>query len=112
MGTLAICPLTRTKKAARARSLEVVRPAEAPTLRQDRDESPFLSANAADALVLAFATLSKGAAEHRIVAYVLEDGTVVNEGSAVPKGREFTNGRVAGEGWTLWWERRVLGASS
>ena len=44
-----------------------------------------------------------------VVAVVLADGSVrdLRESSADTRDRErFASGRVAGAGWTLWWERR------
>jgi hypothetical protein len=48
--------------------------------------------------------------EREIVAIVLGDGTIrpVGEemfGELISK--HFTSGKLAGDGWTLWWERRA-----
>jgi hypothetical protein len=49
-------------------------------------------------------------AAKRVVAVVLEDGTVspVDESSnAAPGGDAFAIGRLMGPDWVLWWERRT-----
>jgi hypothetical protein len=45
----------------------------------------------------------------QVVAEVLSDGTVrqVGERARPPVG-DFEAGRISGEGWMLWWERRRL----
>ncbi len=46
----------------------------------------------------------------RIVAVVLSDGTVREVGAEWsdhrPEHDDWASGSVAGDGWTLWWERR------
>src|SRR6266542_4235373 len=105
MGTLSICPWTRTKAAPRTRAAEV--PVEAPA-RQSREESPFLNANAADALVLAASPIAEDRLGRHVVAVVMDDGTVVSSGAESGRGERWANGKVAGRDWTLWWERRAL----
>ena len=106
MAALSITPWTRVRCTARRRELEVVRPLESPR-RQDRDESPFLSPKAAEALVLAASPIAEDAAGRRVVAVVLDDGTVLEGGRAAESGTRWANGKVAGRDWTLWWERRA-----
>ena len=106
MATLSICSWTRDRGTARARELELVRPVEAPK-RQDREESPFLQPGAADALLMAASPIAEDASGRRVVAVVLDDGTVVQGGRAAASGRRWANGKVAGRDWTLWWERRA-----
>ena len=106
MAALTICPWTRVRGSERSRELEVVRPLEAPK-RQDREESPLLQANAADALLLAASPIGEDRAGRHVVAVVLDDGTVVEGGRAASAGRSWANGKVAGTDWALWWERRA-----
>lgn len=46
----------------------------------------------------------------KVVAVVLSDGTVREVGAEWseqrPPRRDWTSGSLAGDGWTLWWERR------
>ena len=110
MGALAICPRTRSH-ARVATEAVAVRPVEVPAPRPAEvpAESPLTHESAAEALVLAFSPLKQDAASRRVVAYVLEDGTVVAGGRAHRDGRSWSNGRVSGRDWTLWWQRRALG---
>ena len=108
MAALTICPWTRVRGSER-RELEVVRPLEAPKRqdREDREESPLLQANAADALLLAASPIGEDRAGRHVVAVVLDDGTVLEGGRAASARRSWANGKVAGTDWTLWWERRA-----
>ena len=114
MGALAICPRTRAQARAAAReaaAAPAVRVVEPTKKNHGPAESPLVHENAAEALVLAFSSLEDDAASRRVVAYVLEDGTVVADGREAGRGRDWANGKVAGRNWTLWWERRALGAA-
>ena len=71
--------------------------------RQDRDDSPLLHPNAAEALVMAAAPLEDGP---RPIALVLEDGTVQSLQPASASNGRLANGTLSGRDWTLWWERR------
>jgi hypothetical protein len=43
----------------------------------------------------------------RVVAEILSDGTVRMVGGAAAASPErYATGQVAGEGWTIWWDRR------
>ena len=74
-----------------------------PVPEQARDQSPFLQAGAADALVLAASPLADG---QRPVALIMEDGTVRSVREDGSPDRSFAKGQLAGRGWTMWWERR------
>jgi len=111
MGTLAIRPMIRSRKASQARSLEVVRPVEEVPARQDRDESPLLHANAAQALVLAASPIARDHDGRRVVAVVMDDGSVVSAGAEAGSGTRWASGQVSGSDWTMWWQRRKLGAA-
>src|SRR5438309_8053837 len=106
MAAAAECILGRTisQRAARSRAVEVVEPARNP-VRQDRNDSPLLHPAAGAALSLAATPMKDGP---RPVAVVLADGTV-RALDAPPRSaqRPFASGRLAGSGWTLWWERRA-----
>jgi hypothetical protein len=48
--------------------------------------------------------------ESQVVAEVLSDGTIRRVGEEPrPQTGDFETGRVSGDGWILWWERRRLG---
>ena len=106
MDTLAICPWTGVRTSTRVREAEVARPVLAPA-PLPREESPLLNANAAEALILAFSPIEEDRASRRVIAYVLDDGTVVADGEPTPARGRFSNGRLNGRNWTLWWERRA-----
>jgi hypothetical protein len=45
-----------------------------------------------------------------VVAEVLSDGTIRQVGEEPrPAAEDFETGRISGDGWILWWERRRLG---
>jgi hypothetical protein len=88
-----------SRERARRRTLKPV-----PDARDQHEESPFLAAGAADALVLAASALEDPGP--RPVALILADGTVRSLQEDGTPDRSFVKGQLAGSGWTLWWERR------
>ena len=72
-----------------------------PVLRLNPAPSALLHPQAAQALTLAARPLD-------VVAEVLSDGTLrsVEPDHRSSDQRQFSTGTLAGEGWTLWWQRR------
>jgi hypothetical protein len=72
-----------------------------PDLEPIPGPSVLLHPRVADALTLAARPIE-------VVAEVLSDGTVrpVGTGERARDGKPFSSGTVAGDGWTLWWQRR------
>jgi hypothetical protein len=72
-----------------------------PALRLVSARSALLHPQAAQALTLAARPLD-------VVAEVLSDGTLrsVERDHRGSDQRQFSTGTLAGDGWTLWWQRR------
>jgi hypothetical protein len=105
MATVAEALIGRPIACPRQEVQRKARPTPAP-LKQDRDDSPFLHPASTDALVLAASALDVDSRGPRIVAVVLEDGSVRAAG-APRSGRRWSEGRIRGKDWTLWWQRRA-----
>jgi hypothetical protein len=73
------------------------------------ENSPLLHPRAAEALTLASRPLGEEPVESvRVVAFVLDDGTVRTLDREPASPQAWSSGHLSGSDWTLWWERRSL----